>query len=125
MCNRPIVGHVVQMATAPARIQKKPSPLGAAKKAARAGRAPFQIIARAGYASRGLVYLMVGMMALSAALGARRKALGITGALQEVVQNRLGTVLVLGIAVGMACFALWRIAQGVLDADNLGKNRAP
>ena len=30
-------------------------------------------------------------------------------------------MLVLGIAVGMACFALWRIAQGVLDADNLGK----
>jgi len=29
-------------------------------------------------------------------------------------------IVVSGIAVGMVCFALWRIAQGFLDADNLG-----
>jgi hypothetical protein len=110
------------MATARARIRKKPTSLTKAKRAARAGNPPFQIIARVGYVARGVVYLVVGMMALSAGLGARRNALGITDALQEVLRNRLGTVLVLGIALGMACFALWRIAQGVLDADNLGKN---
>jgi hypothetical protein len=109
------------MATATACFRKKPSPLTAVKRAARAGNAPLQIIARVGYVARGMVYLVVGIMALSAGLGARRNALGITGALQEVLQNRLGTVLVLGIAAGMACFALWRIAQGLLDADNLGQ----
>jgi hypothetical protein len=109
------------MANAAARIPKKPSAVTTVKKAARAGNVPFQVIARTGYVARGMVYILVGMTALSAGMGARRNALGITGVLQEIFETRLGIILVLGIAAGMACFALWRIAQGVLDADNLGK----
>ena len=110
------------MATATAHSRKGPSPLAKAKRSAKAGNTPYQIIARIGYAARGLVYAMIGMAALSAGIGARRNALSITGALEELFRHPLGTIAIFGIAAGMMCFAFWRIAQGVLDADNLGNS---
>jgi Domain of Unknown Function (DUF1206) len=80
------------------------------------------MIARIGYVARGLVYAIVGLVALSAAVGARKNALSITGALQELFRQPMGTIVILGIAAGMTCFAFWRIAQGLLDADNLGNS---
>lgn len=91
-----------------------------AKRSARAGKLPYQFVARTGYFARGLVYAIVGLVALSVAAGLRRTALTLTGALHELFVRPLGLLVVSCVAVGMVCFALWRIAQGVLDADNLG-----
>lgn len=94
--------------------------LAKAKRAARAGGPTYQFIARTGYLARGLVYSIVGLVALSAAAGTRKNALSLTDALQVLLQRPFGLLLISGIAVGLVCFACWRIAQGLLDADNLG-----
>ena len=60
------------------------------------------------------------VVALSVAAGTRKNALTLSDALRELIHGPLGLVFVSAIAVGMMCFALWRIAQGFLDADNLG-----
>jgi hypothetical protein len=91
-----------------------------AKRSARAGKPPYQFVARMGYLARGLVYALLGLVALSVAAGTRENALNLTDALHELLQHPLGLLFISGIAVGMVCFALWRIAQGFLDADNLG-----
>jgi hypothetical protein len=101
------------------RLGGSPS-LVKAKRSAQAGRPPYQFIARTGYLARGLVYAIVGLVALSVAAGTRKNAVNLSDALQELFQRPLGMIVVSGIAVGMVCFALWRIAQGFLDADNLG-----
>lgn len=95
-------------------------PLVKAKKSAQEGRPPFQFIARVGYLARGLVYGIVGLVALSAAAGTRKNALSLTDALQEMLQQPFGLFLISVIAVGMVSFACWRLAQGLLDADSLG-----
>jgi hypothetical protein len=102
-----------------ARTRVKP-PIAKAKRSARAGRTPYQLIARLGYLSRGIVYCILGLIALMAAVGTRKNALSLTAALQELIQQPLGFLLVGGIAAGLVCFAFWRIAQGLLDADRLG-----
>ena len=103
----------------PARVS---SQFAKAKRAAMAGNTPYQVIARVGYAARGIVYVIVGAAALSVAFGARKNALSITSALQELFRQPMGTIVILGIAGGLTCFAFWRIAQGLLDADKLGRS---
>ena len=76
-------------------------------------------LVRVGYAARGVVYVLVGGLALLAALGSGRTA-GTRGALQTVLSEPLGGVLLGGVALGLLAFALWRAAQALLDADHLG-----
>jgi hypothetical protein len=76
-------------------------------------------LVRMGYAARGVVYALVGGLALLAAFGSGRTT-GTRGALQTVVSEPLGGLLLGGIALGLLVFAAWRTAQALLDADGLG-----
>jgi hypothetical protein len=111
------------------RRKNTSSPVGAksslsrAKRSAREGKPLFQVVARIGYAARGLVYSIVGLVAISVAFGIRNTALSLTSVLQELLGQPLGTIVVWGIAAGMVCCAFWRLAQGLLDADRLGSGR--
>src|SRR5262245_61789155 len=78
-------------------------------------------MARAGYVARGLVYVILGGFALLAALGGER-APGTKGALQKLIAQPLGTSLLCAVALGPLCFAVWRLAQSILDADHDGSS---
>lgn len=80
-------------------------------------------LARLGYGARGTVYLIVGGLALLAAIGSGGRATGSKGALQTVLKAPFGALLLAIIAIGLLCFAAWRLAQGFLDADQLGRKR--
>lgn len=82
-----------------------------------------QKLARLGYAARGTVYVIVGGLALTAAVGNGGCATDSKGALQTVLEAPLGGALLAMIAIGLLCFAAWRLAQGVLDADRVGNDR--
>jgi hypothetical protein len=81
---------------------------------------PLAVMARIGYAARGLVFLLIGIFALLAAAGASARPHGLSGALQALFDRPLGGVLLWVIAAGLACFAGWRLLQSVFDADHLG-----
>ncbi|HEY0835403.1 MAG TPA: DUF1206 domain-containing protein [Azospirillum sp.] len=76
-------------------------------------------LARLGYAARGLVYLIVGWFALTAARDGGRLT-DTKGALVELFHHPFGAVLIGLVALGLAGYALWRIIQGALDVDRHG-----
>lgn len=80
----------------------------------------FERLARFGYAARGLVYLIVGGLAVLAALGRGQGTPDSRGALTTLLSTPYGGVVLGLVALGLLCFALWRLAQAALDADHLG-----
>jgi len=67
-------------------------------------------LARAGLVARGLLYLVIAVLALQVALGHQTRA-DKQGALQAVVRQPFGRVLVLLLAIGFAGYALWRFVE--------------
>lgn len=79
-------------------------------------------LARFGYAARGTVSLIVGGLALLAALGRGGAATGSKGALQSLLTQPMGDALLIVIALGLFGFAVWRALQAALDADGRGRS---
>ena len=84
------------------------------------GRNTIERIARLGYGARGVVYLVVGGLALLAALGQGGRAGDSKDALRAVLAGPFGAAVVGLIALGLAGFALWRLVEAVTDADRRG-----
>ena len=76
-------------------------------------------IARAGYAARGLVYLVVGGLAIEAALDIEA-AQDVRGAMHTIVEQQFGAPVLFGIALGLLAYSVWRIVQSILDVDAHG-----
>jgi Domain of Unknown Function (DUF1206) len=79
-------------------------------------------LARFGFAARGLVYILVGVLAAeAAAVGGR--ATDAHGAIQAIGQQQhFGTLLLLVLALGLAAYAVWRFAQAWLDLEHKGND---
>lgn len=78
--------------------------------------------ARLGYAARGFVYVLVGSLALLAALGRSGDAPGERGAIATMLGEPFGIALLAVLAAGLAAFAIWRLCQSVLNADRHGSD---
>lgn len=77
------------------------------------------ILARAGYAARGLVYAIVGLFAVLAAIGAAQEK-DTQGALQQIFQQPFGRLMVWMMIVALAGYVLWRLVQAIFDTDRHG-----
>ena len=78
-----------------------------------------EAMARAGYAARGVVYLIVGFFAVLGALG-RSDTRDSEGALQALLAQPFGTLLVWLVIAGLAAHAAWRFLQASYDTDDHG-----
>jgi uncharacterized protein DUF1206 len=86
----------------------------------RYGRNTLERLARFGYGARGVVYCVVGALAVLAAIGQGGRPGDSKGALRAVLGGPFGAWIVGFIAIGLFGFALWRLVEGVTDADNRG-----
>jgi hypothetical protein len=77
-------------------------------------------IARFGYLTRGVVFLIVGGLALLVAAGFGAQPQGARDALQTLFEEPFGGLALWSIAFGLACFSAWRFLQSLFDADRLG-----
>ncbi len=68
-------------------------------------------LARAGLAARGLLYIVVAILAAQVARGHDDTRADKQGALRAVVRQPFGRVLVLALAIGFAGYATWRFVE--------------
>ena len=71
-------------------------------------------LARAGLVARGVVYGLIGVLALELALGEGGKATDQEGALQTIAHQSFGELLLLLLAVGLGGYALWRLIRAAV-----------
>jgi hypothetical protein len=84
--------------------------------AQRAARKPWVILlARFGYVVRGLLYIIIGVLALKVATGSGGKTTDPTGALDFISKQPYGKPLMFVIIAGLAGYALWGFVRALLD----------
>ncbi|MEY9964169.1 fumarate reductase subunit D [Streptacidiphilus sp. MAP12-16] len=77
-------------------------------------RAALRSAGRAGFVARGIVYVLIGVLAIEIALGNRGAQADRQGALHQVAAQPFGAVMLWLLVVGFACMALWRASLAVL-----------
>lgn len=76
-------------------------------------------IARLGYAAKGVVFALVGWIAIRAAMAAG-DAGGATEALASLTDERGGQLMLMVIAIGLLAHVIWRAVQALLDPEHAG-----
>lgn len=77
-------------------------------------------LARLGYAVKGVVYGLIGILAVMAAFGSGGQTSGSRGVLGTIADGPFGQVLLGLVTVGLFGYALWRYVQSFADPDNKG-----
>lgn len=70
-------------------------------------------MARVGFAMYGVVYIVVGVLGVTLAVGDSAGEVSGQGALHEVAQKPLGTVALIVVAIGLAAVTIWELCQAV------------
>ena len=81
-------------------------------------------LARVGFLVKGVLYMVIGALALQVAAKAGGRVTGTRGALTTVLGQPFGRTLLLVVVVGLLGYAAWRILQGLFDPDRLGNKVA-
>jgi Domain of Unknown Function (DUF1206) len=74
----------------------------------------FEALARVGFVARGVIYGVIGILAVKLAIGAGGKTTSQSGALKTIAQQPFGKVLLTLMAIGLAGYSLWRLARALL-----------
>lgn len=77
-------------------------------------------LARLGYASKALIYAIVGVLAIMAAFSQGGQVTDTSGALRVVLTQPFGRVLLIVLAAGLCGYAVWRLADAIRDPDRDG-----
>jgi uncharacterized protein DUF1206 len=88
----------------------------------------FEVLSRAGFVARALVYGIIGVLALDLVIGHGGKITNQQGAFRTVAAHSFGHVLLAVLAAGLGGYAIWRLFRGALghgrEAADSGIERA-
>lgn len=68
-------------------------------------------LGRAGFAAKGVVYGIVGIIAIAVALGGEKSTADQTGALASLAGSTAGKLLLIALALGLAAYAAFRLLE--------------
>jgi hypothetical protein len=77
-------------------------------------------LARFGYATKGIVYIVVGALATLTAFGMGGETTDTRGALQEIEMKSFGKVALITVVFGLIGYVLWRWIQALADTEGKG-----
>ncbi len=79
-------------------------------------------LARFGYAAKGLVYGLAGLLSLQVALGLGGTTTDSRGALHALAAQPHGAFMLALVALGLAGYVFWRLVQALLDPERKGND---
>lgn len=79
------------------------------------------MLARLGYAVKGVVYLIIGALAAELAAGRGGATTDQKGALQTIYEQPFGKFLLVVVGIGLVGFALWSFIQAIYDTEGKGR----
>jgi hypothetical protein len=74
----------------------------------------FEWLSRAGFVARGVVYVVIGILAVKLASGSGDANASQQGALRSIAAQPLGEMLLILVAAGLAGYASWRLVRAIL-----------
>ncbi|CAN5448299.1 DUF1206 domain-containing protein [soil metagenome] len=78
-------------------------------------------LAKTGYAAKGVVYAIIGVLAAMAAFGGGGgKTTDSGGALQTIENIPFGNVLLVVVGIGLACYSVYRLLGAFVDLEGEG-----
>ncbi len=83
-----------------------------------AGSDAIDLLARLGFVARGIIYIVIGVIAVMVAFSAAQHAPDQGGALEAIASKPFGYVLLWIITIGFAGLALWRLVQAAVARLN-------
>jgi hypothetical protein len=83
------------------------------------------VMARAGLTARGIIYILVGWVAILISLGRSTREADQLGALQLLVGKPYGVVSLWLLGIGFAAYALWRLSEAVYGVTGEGHGAGP
>jgi Domain of Unknown Function (DUF1206) len=102
------------MSTAAQRIRTTGRSVGHGDWVERAG--------RVGLVAKGVSYALIGILAIQIPLGQGGQATDRQGALRQVASESWGPAALIALAVGFACYAVWRVIEALVDRQHDGKD---
>ena len=77
-------------------------------------------MARLGFAAKGVVYMVIGGLAIEVAQQGASQSMGSQGAISAIAQQPFGQFLLWVVAVGLFSYAAWRLTQATIDPEDVG-----
>jgi len=81
-----------------------------------------ETLTRIGFGVRGLIYLLIGVIAIQVVLGVRSTPAGKHGALVLIGTQPFGRILLILVIIGLAGYALWCVIRAIFDPLNVGND---
>jgi Domain of Unknown Function (DUF1206) len=82
----------------------------------------FEWLSRAGFVARAAIYAIIGVFALTLAIGEGGKLTSQQGALKTVANQTFGSYLLTVLAIGLGGYALWRFFRAALGRGPEGSD---
>jgi len=82
----------------------------------------FELLSRAGFVARALIYAIIGILALKLAFGYGGKLTNQQGALHTVANQPFGKFLLTLVAIGLGGYSLWRLVRAWIGHGREGSD---
>jgi hypothetical protein len=83
------------------------------------------MLARVGLTARGIIYILIGWVAILVALGQSSREADQQGALQLLAGKPYGSVSLWLLGIGFAAYALWRLSEAAYGVTGEGNGAGP